>query len=280
MSAFDPKALEALAAAYPEAPVALSHNLLDDGRLTLSELAALAERMDPSTVEYNAGRLPIGIDPAAVPGNGLSIAETIAGIEKNGSWMVLKFIERDPEYRALLHETLAEVGPVARAATGEMIKLEGFVFISSPGSVTPFHFDPEHNILMQVAGTKRITIFPAGDEEIASSVQHETFHQGGHRNLVWDDAFAEKGCAFEMGPGDAVHVPVKAPHWVQNGPEPSISLSVTWRSRWSHSEADARGLNHLLRLAGFAPEPPGRFPHRNLAKSIAYRAIRKVRRQG
>jgi hypothetical protein len=28
--------------------------------------------------------------------------------------------------------------------------------------VTPFHFDPEHNILLQIRGRKTMTIFPAG----------------------------------------------------------------------------------------------------------------------
>ena len=274
---FTEAALAAFGSAYPEVPAELAHRLAGDALFTLEALAGLAGRLDPGNVEYNAGDLPVGIDPADVPGNGLSVAETIRSIEECGSWMVLKFVERDPAYRAVLERLLGELAPAAEPATGAMLTPEAFIFISSPGAVTPFHFDPEHNVLLQLRGEKRITIFPAGDEATAPARLHETFHLGGHRNLPWRDAFAPLGRPVDLSPGKAVYVPVKAPHWVKNGPAVSISLSVTWRSEWSYAEADARGMNHLLRRLGLTPAAPRRYPARNLAKSLTYRAIRKAR---
>ncbi|MDB5702675.1 MAG: transcriptional regulator [Sphingomonadales bacterium] len=264
-------------ALYPEQVGKLRHGLTGHPMFELEALVALAGRMRPNDVEYNRGNLPIGVDENASIGNGLSIADTIRGIEQNGSWMVLKFIERDAEYRALLDKVLDELMPIVGNVTGPMLKREGFVFISSPGSVTPFHFDPEHNILLQLRGTKAMTIFPANDEAIVAGVEHERYHIGGHRNLPWREEIAPKGHLFDLTAGEAVYVPVKAPHWVQNGPSVSISLSVTWRSEWSYMEADARGMNSVLRGAGIEPAPPKRFPHRNLVKSVGYRAIRRVR---
>jgi quercetin dioxygenase-like cupin family protein len=192
--------------------------------------------------------------------------------------MVLKFIEQDPIYCALLHDTLAELKSLVKPVTGPMLKMEGFIFISSPGAVTPFHFDPEHNILLQLRGSKTMTIFRAGDEKIARGELHEAFHMGGHRNLPWQDDLAASGTAFELHPGEAIYVPVKAPHWVKNGGEPSISFSITWRSEWSYREEQAHGLNRLLRQAGLNPAPPARFPNQNLLKSVAYRALAKAGR--
>lgn len=273
---FDPAAIEALRAFYPARPGTLRHRLVDHPLLRLEALAALAQRMRPVDVEYNRGDLPVGIDPEATPSNGLGIAETIDSIERCQSWMVLKFIEQDEAYRALLHEALAPLRALVAQTTGEMLKMEGFVFISSPGAVTPFHFDPEHNILLQIRGRKRMTVFPAHDEAVAAGPQHEAFHRGGHRNLPWRDELAAKGVGFELEPGSALYVPVKAPHWVKNGPEPSVSLSITWRSEWSFHEEYARGFNNMLRGLGFSPAAPRPFPHRNLAKSVAYRALRKA----
>jgi hypothetical protein len=233
--------------------------------------------MRPEDAEYNRGDIPVGIDPAATPANGLSVEETIRSIEQCGSWMVLKFVEQDPAYHALLDGVLGQIEPLVRPLTGEMLKKEAFIFISSPGAVTPFHFDPEHNILLQLRGSKTMTVFPADDDCIVSSRSHESFHNGGHRNLPWRDDFQSKGKAFELRPGEAIYVPVKAPHWVRNGPDVSVSFSVTWRSKWSEQEAEARGMNRLLRQAGLDPSPPKRFPSRNAAKSIAYRGIRKAR---
>jgi quercetin dioxygenase-like cupin family protein len=275
---FPAEALERFRGIYPERPAILTHRLAGHPLFDLEALAALSQRMRPADVEYNRGDLPVGIDPAATPSNGLGIAETIRSIEECGSWMVLKFVEQDPAYHDLLHATLAELEPLVAPVTGAMLKMEAFIFISSPDAVTPFHFDPEHNILLQLKGRKTMTVFPADDESIASGESHESFHNGGHRNLPWQDDFAASGSAFELRPGEAIYVPVKAPHWVKNGPGPSISFSITWRSGWSLQESDARGFNSLLRKAGIDPAPPGRFPHRNLAKSVAYRATARAER--
>jgi hypothetical protein len=275
---FPTAALAAFDAAYPEQPLKLVHDLVGHPLFTLDALAGLAARLDPKQVEYNAGDLPVGIAPADVPGNGLSIEETIRSIESCGSWMVLKFVENDPACRAVMEQALAELMPAVAPRTGAMLKQEAFVFVSSPGAVTPFHFDPEHNVLLQLRGTKTMTVFPAGDEAIVAGTTHEAFHLGGHRNLPWQDRFAAAGQAVALAPGEAVYVPVKAPHWVKNGPEVSISLSITWRSEWSYAEGDARGLNHMLRRLGMEPAPPRRYPARNAAKALAYRALRRVSR--
>lgn len=278
MTCFPVASRETFAAAYPEQPVLLEHDLCDHPLLRLEALAALAARIRPVDAEYNRGDLPVGVGADETPSNGLSIEETIRGIDENGSWMVLKFVEQDPLYKALLDETLAELEDDVRPATGAMLKREAFIFISSPGSVTPFHFDPEHNILLQIRGSKTMTIFPAGDETLASGEQHEAFHAGGHRNLSWQDDFAARGEAFVLLPGRAVYVPVKAPHWVKNGPAVSISLSITWRSEWSYREQYAHRMNALLRAAGIRPAMPKRHPHQNHLKSLGFRAIDKARR--
>ena len=277
MTAFPTDARTAFAAAYPEQVTKLAHNLASDPRMTLAALVELAAEFAPENVEYNPGNLPIGIRPEDVPAPHLSISDTVRSIEENGSWMVLKFIEQHPVYRALLKETLAEIDPITRPKTGAMLGMEGFIFISSPGAVTPFHFDPEHNILMQIRGNKVMTLFPAGDERIVSGEAHEHFHLGlQHRNLTWQDSFEPLGQQVALAPGEAVYVPVKAPHWVQNGDAISISLSVTWRSEWSYAEADARALNHMLRRRGLTPASPKRYPALNRAKSLTYRALRKA----
>ena len=73
------------AALYPEAAGLIRHNLAGHAMFELDALADLAGRLDPRTVEYNRGDLPTGLDPDAIPANRLSIAETIRGIENNGS---------------------------------------------------------------------------------------------------------------------------------------------------------------------------------------------------
>ncbi|AJR24282.1 MULTISPECIES: cupin-like domain-containing protein [Sphingobium] len=273
---FPEEARAAFAAAYPDRAAKLSHGLAGHALLTLEALAGLAERMPAASVEYNLGKLPLGVRAEDTPSNGLTLGETIRTIETNGSWAVLKNVERDADYGALLDRALAELAPLVERETGPMLHREAFIFLSSPGSVTPFHMDPEHNILLQIRGEKTMTVFPAGDEELVPAVQSEAFHAGGHRNLDWRDGFRERGMAVTLLPGDAIHVPVKAPHFVENGPVVSVSLSVTWRSERSVAEGELHSLNALLRRRGLPVGRIGARPEAQGARRIAYRIMRKL----
>lgn len=274
---FPAAAHAAFARLYPTVVGTIPHSLTDHALLTLDALAALAERLPADSVECNPGALPIGIAPEDIPPAPQSIGETIREIDTSASWVVLKRIEQVPAYAALLGDALHKVEKIVTARTGAMHQLEGFVFISSPHSVTPFHFDPEHNILLQLRGTKTMTVFSGDDERLLSAEAQEAFHLGQHhRNLPWRDEFAALGEAVTLHPGEAIHVPVKCPHWVKNGPIPSISLSITWRSEWSCAEADARAFNRMVRAMGWRPRRPGVFPAANRTKALAWRAVRRM----
>ncbi|WP_417622722.1 transcriptional regulator [Parasphingorhabdus sp.] len=263
-------------ACYPEQARVLDHNMVSHELLTLDALARLGEVLPEKSIEYNPGDLPVGIKPEHVPSNGMTIGDTIRMIDRSASWAVLKNIEQMPEYEELLRSLLGEIRPILEAKTGKMLKPQGFIFVSSPDAVTPYHFDPEHNILLQLRGEKWMTTFPAGDARFAADEIHEGYHLGGHRNLVWREGFEAEGSRHHLTPGKAIFVPVMAPHHVKVGGESSISLSITWRSDWSFEEADARAFNGWLRKRGVTPRAPGRFPARNKAKALAWRVLRKL----
>lgn len=276
MHVFDSTQLDKLRTCYPLEPALLTHSFCEHPLFETEALVALATRLPAERVEFNLADLPVGARPGEIVGNGLSAADTIRSIRTNRSWLVLKHVELDPEYRALLHSILSQVEPLVRPVTGRMLQLEGFIFLSSPGAVTPYHLDPEYNILLQMRGDKTMTLFPAHQEAFATSNFHEDYHLGGHRNLPFRDEMAPAGRIFHLEAGKAIYVPVKMPHWVRNGDEVSVSFSITWRSAWTYREAEAHLMNRLLRNAGLNPAPPRPFPHSNLAKSLAYRLIRKT----
>ena len=152
--AFDAQACAHFAAAYPDRMTKLNNGLAGHPLLGRDALALLADRMPAEQVEYNLGRLPLDLRPEDTPLNGLSVGETVRSIADNESWVVLKNVERDADYAALLDYALAPLVPIVAAQTGEMLHREAFIFITSPDSVTPFHMDPEHNILLQIEGNK------------------------------------------------------------------------------------------------------------------------------
>ena len=269
-------AINVLKGVYPEKPAKLKHQLTDDGLFAIERLLDLAKTLPAESIEYNEGDLPLDQDPATTPMNGLSVEETVRRIEECNSWMVLKNVEQDPEYATLMEMCLTDIADVAGSKTGPMHRKEGFIFLSSPDAVTPFHMDPEHNILMQVRGSKNMHIYPARDFSLVAPEQHEAYHAKGHRNLRYEEDFETRARAFNLSPGEAVYVPVKAPHRVKNGDAVSVSFSITWRSRWSDAEARLHHANAALRRLGGRPPIPGAAPFRDSAKVFAHRALTKA----
>jgi hypothetical protein len=153
-----PRASRAIfASAYPETPHKLIHTLDEHPLLELEALATLAETLPEASVEYNKADLPIGTDgkPEA---SGIPVGETIRRIEKSGSWAALKNIEQVPAYAALLHELLEELRPEIEARTGKMLKMQGFIFITSPNGVTPITSTRTQH--PAASGSKVMTQFP------------------------------------------------------------------------------------------------------------------------
>jgi len=273
---FPSEAITAFAAAYPDRHERLTHRLVGHPLLTREAIAALAERHPEDCMEFNLGTLPLGIRPEDTPSNGLTVAETIRTIDENKSWIVLKNVERDPAYGALLDDLLAELEPMVTPRTGPMEHREAFIFFTSPGSITPFHMDPEHNILMQIEGEKVMSVFPPADTALVPAERSEAFHAGAHRNLQWDEAFLAKADAVHLAPGQAILVPVKAPHFVHNGDAVSISLSITWRSERSVAEGELHSFNRLLRARGLPLVSVGATPEKQKLARVGYRVMRKL----
>jgi hypothetical protein len=258
--------------AYPGQAAPVTHALHDHPLFALEALAALAGRLPADHVEHSLGNLSVDQDPAAIPQAALSAPEIVRTIATNGCWMVLKKVDVDPDYAALIDQCLAEIAPIVTPRTGAYQRREAFIFLSSPNSVTPFHMDPEHNILLQIAGRKTMQVYPCDDATIVPQEQHEAFHHGGqHRNMRFDPAFDAVSQSFVLDPGMAVYVPVKAPHWVQNGPAPSISFSITWRSATSDANARLHRVNRGLRRFGVSPARPGTHPMIDAAKVAGHR---------
>ena len=264
--------------AFDRRSFAIRHQLSEHSALSLECLCELAARWPQHRVEYNRGDVPVSIDYEATPGNGLSVEDTIRNIESNRSWMVLKHVQEDPEIGTLLKRCLTEVGDVLPETSRDMTHRIAFVFVSSPGAVTPFHIDPENNFLLQARGQKTIYTFAPDDRIVLSERQIERFTAGGHRNLELDKAWNERATPFVLRPGDGVHVPMHAPHYVCNGDNVSISLSITFQTPNSDRRRATYWANHQLRRLGLRPKPPGRGGIGEACKHVSFAAARSVAR--
>jgi hypothetical protein len=232
---------------------AVRHNLSDHPLLQIERLAQLADSLPADQYEHTDSDAP-----SILPGGGqqderLTAGDVVRGIQTNGKWMVLKRLHSDPEYAAMTEEILSEVDSEQIDLEGGRISSECYILISSANSNVPSHFDPEHNMLFQIHGTKEITIGKFRDLE-TERAEAERYYGGGHRNI---NDMPHDAQTFHMGPGDGVHIPPQDPHAITNGPEYSISLSTSFYTKRSAEVVDVYAMNARLRRLHLSPKAPG-----------------------
>jgi hypothetical protein len=274
-------------AKFPDAGFKIRHRLCQQPELQLPALIELAQRLPESAVEYYSGDVSRSQGKKTYPGNGLSIVETVRRIEECGSWMVMQNVQVDPGYGALLRSLLDEwyqqIDPRRlKQLRGARNREKAFIFISSPGSVTPYHLDDEHNFLLQVRGSKHISMWDVNDRVVMPERQAEHMLQYWHpetwdRYMPYEDDFEKRAALYELGPGEGLHFPFGAPHWVKNGPAVSISFSITFRSELSDERAILYGLNGRMRRMGINPSPPGQSRWRDSLKYRTFRAAKTIK---
>jgi hypothetical protein len=262
---------------FGKRPFLIGHRLCEHPLFELDRLLELARTLPEKHIEYNAGTLPINQDQALTPRNGLSAADTIRRIRDCKSWLVLKWVEHDPEYRAMLEACLDEVRPHSEPLAPGMRLPQAFIFITSPGSVTPYHMDPEHNFLLQIRGSKIVRQFDGLDPTIVTHDELERFYGGKVRNMTLRDENRERCWTYDLPPGQGLHFPVTFPHWVQNGGDVSVSFSITFRTPDLDRRRNIYTFNHYLRQWGLAPRPPGLCPTCDTMKHQFIRAGNKLR---
>ncbi len=252
------------------------HDVSGHPLLNPNALAAAALRMDPATVQIRAGNARNGEGFDFGEDTGKSIDEIICGIAEAGRWIMLAKLEQLPEYEALLREIMAPLVPAIRRSTGEVLRLRGYAFVQSPGVVTPFHLDPEYNIMFHIAGAKDFAVYPMEEPWLSAAV-NEYYHRSGDNLLAWQGDYREMGSIHRLGPGDALYVPYKRPHWVEVGSEPAVSLSVTWCTKASYEQEAAWRLNAWFKGKGLSLPEPAPLPSRSRLRALAWSALDRLR---
>lgn len=262
----------AFAENFAKRPLGVRHTLADHPLLTLDALAELADRLPPASIERHRADLDL-MTPGGAPELEGPPSQSVRDIDTGNTWMVLWYIEQDPEYKALLDGCLDEVETFVGDRHGGMQYRRGYIFISAPDATTPVHFDPEQNLLLQIRGRKEMNVGrfanPADQQ-----LELDRYFDGGHRNL---DRMPDLEQRFVMDPNDGVYVYPFAPHWVKNGPKASVSLSITFRTAESLKAERIQHVNARLRRLHLAPKPPGVSHWRDEMKVAAFTTARRLR---
>lgn len=246
----------------PQKVMTVRHSWLDHPLLQLDALTALAERLDKQGAirAHSAGANfhTSFVDAPQTHPPKLTAMETIKRIEEAQAWMALHNVQNDELYRGLVDEILDEVMPRTEKKDPGMHGRAGWIFITSPNAVTPYHMDHENNFILQCLGTKKVYVWEPLDREVVSERSLELFHAKHSRELVvFRDDFLQRAHACDFEPGMGAYMPSTAPHLVKNGPGVSVTISVTYYTRAIRRTKLLYKGNHRLRELGLTPHPIG-----------------------
>lgn len=239
-------------------------------------LQALLSKLPPECLLAREGAAAPGADMPRIEDPPLDDLEKRL---RESNWHVMPSqLERFSDAWAGLLQRFLElvrqaVPPQERSHTRGMIG----AFLSSPGSVARFHADIGHNFLLQIFGTKRAHIFPNDDPEMFPPLAREQLFTEGKHYLDYRTEFEGRAYVFDLKPGMSVYTPSLSPHWVEVGPEVSLSIGLSIRT----SEEDRRMLvhrmNRRLRRLGMSPGPVGVRPSSDGVKRFLESTLQRAR---
>jgi hypothetical protein len=251
---------------------ALTHSLSDHPLLQIGALVELGKRQqERNLVRTHSADATAGTSFANAPNlhpNNAGAVATLEGIAQARAWMSLLNVQADPIYRAFIDEILDEVKPIVEQRDPGMCYRAGWIFVSSPNAVTPFHMDHEHNFIMQIRGSKRLYVWDPFDREVVSERAQERFHDAHSRELItWSEDYRKRARVYDLQPGQGGYMPSTSPHMVENGPEPSITISFTYYTDSTRERELVYRGNARLRRLGLEPTPVGTDPMRDRVKA-------------
>jgi len=255
--------------AFPGRSVGFVHDLHHDDRLTLAAVADLADRLPRRSVIADTATQPLLVPQGGPPRGVLERpGDVIRDMQNANAWLTLLMVEEDPGMADLMNTHLDQLESGISAKQGKRVKMRkrvAFVFVSSPNSVTPVHFDIEHSLLMQVSGCKTVSV---GRFESDATRRHEfdRYWNGSHGRI---EDLQPEVASYTMTPGRAVYIPPGTPHWVHNGPDISLSVTLTYFTAATVRENRVENFNAKLRRRNLNPREPGRSAAVDTAKVCA-----------
>ena len=240
-------------------PFIFEHNLCGRPAFTLERLERLLELTipHPELLYWDAGEKRIDQRWNERPGRDFSAQEALRRIRENGAWIILFGASRDREIADLLDASMEQVRELSGYDLFKDTKTrDAYIFITAPHRITTYHMDFQCGFLLQLQGAKELHVFDPADRENVPEVELEKFWTKDTNAAIYKPQYENRAKVIQLVPGIGAHIPVNAPHWLKNGDDISISLSLNFQFKNS-ALANIYRSNYYLRKFGLEPTPPG-----------------------
>jgi hypothetical protein len=235
----------------------------------LMELAKETARTHPDDLYYDAGNIRVDQRWDETPRHSFSVVEAMERIENCGAWIILHKAHLDPEYDTVLRQCMAELQDLIGLNLDRVMRVQEIIlFVTSPKRITAYHIDRECNFLLQVRGSKALSVFDQNDRVVLPEEELERFWSVDNNAAKYRPELQSRARKYRMTPGTVVHIPVNAPHWVQNDDNISVSVSANFQFR-DYIRGNIYRVNYALRKLGLQPKPPGQSAFADALKSYS-----------
>jgi hypothetical protein len=241
----------------------MSHSLSRHGLLQSEALIRLGQRLQetgqflthnnqasPATPFGQAGRL----HP-----NRRSIVDTLTNIREAGAWVLLRNVQADPLHGRLVAHVFDEIEAELRNKDPGVSFRAGWIFVSSPRTVTPFHMDLGQNFLFHIRGTKTIHVWDHDDVAVVSERARDHYHNA-QDMLRWEESFRARAHVFTLSPGVGVYIPSTAPHLVETSDDDSVTFTITCNTDSTRRKARLHAVHDVMRSLRITPPAVGQRP--------------------
>jgi hypothetical protein len=259
-------------------PFSFRHTLADSGMFSL---ASLAEGTEVLMSAGKGHRVLVRDAQSGVSTRFSDIRERpttsdmFEQLETRNAWVrINNFADVNHHYADLIDTVVEEILTLTgQRSAMDVTRAQFSIFVASPHSVTPFHIDHETNFLCQISGQKDVCVYPPDDRDVLSEREIESFYSGKINAASYRPELDSHGTVFDLKAGLAVHHPPLSPHWVKNGPEVSVSVSINLCMKHLDDRAHIYQVNHLMRKVGLSPTPPGKSRTSDYLKARTMSAI-------
>ena len=175
----------------------------------------------------------------------------IDAIEEGRFWLNLKHVnDVDPRHQSLLGQIYGEI------QDNVAIQPYGYfsgILISSARAQVYYHFDTMGQNLWQIAGSKRVYIYPATPPFVTDKMVEQITLYHDETSIPYEPWYDQYARVFDLKPGQMVQWDLNAPHRIENDDQLSISFTTEFFTKQIRRHVLMMSGNGLLREVGIAP---------------------------
>jgi hypothetical protein len=209
-------------------PIRLGHTMHQQPAFSMDDLATLIEsypREHYSLVKTGAkGSRRVWREGEIGKLRGRQVIEAIS---RGGLWLNLRNVTSiDPRYRGMVDRMFAEIA--ARVPGFDAPTHQAGILISSPDAQVYYHADLPGQGLIQIAGRKRVYIYPNTSPFIRPEHLESIALFDVEVDVPYEPWYDWHAQVIDLEPGQMLHWPLNAPHRVENLDTVNISMTVSY----------------------------------------------------